>query len=289
MINAIKIELSKALKNKLFFGAAAIGCIITLLNVFEFVGMAYKETAAVTGFEAELGLKYNTANYVSTPFGRWIGMEGFSLGSSILYFIFPLLIAIPYCWSYCSERKKGYEKNFVIRSGKQNYYFAKYVAKFISGGLTMVIPLAFNFLVLALFLPLNPANVSDNIYYGIFPTHLFSTLFYSAPYTYVLCMCIVSFIFCGLLACVSYSVSIFIKNQLVAVFFPFAMLVVFQYVQNLLADTFPAIFYNQFNPMYFLNGQTAATTLGNLLIEALILLAVTLGIVFIRGRKNEIY
>jgi len=289
MINAVKIELNKALKSKLFFIAVAIGCIITLFNTVYFVQLYLKEISEVAKFEVQFNLKYNTVNAVATPFGRWIGMEGFSLGSSILYFVFPLLIAIPYGWSYFSERKNGYEKNFVIRSGKTNYYLAKYIALFVSGGLTMAIPLIFNFISLAMFLPLVPPNVSDFIYYGISPPCLMSMIYYSHPYLYVLSMCALAFVFCGLIACLCYTASIFIKNRISVILAPFALLVALRYIQKYLIEQFPSLYYNEINPMYFLRGQSAKTTFGILIVVAFVLLVITLGVILVRGRKHEIY
>ncbi len=80
-----------------------------------------------------------------TVFSTWIGGDGYSLGASVYFFIFPLLISIPYGWSYCEEKKNGYIGAVVAKAGKTSYFLAKYIAVFLTGGLAMVIPLFLTF------------------------------------------------------------------------------------------------------------------------------------------------
>jgi hypothetical protein len=289
MINTVRVELYKALHNRFLYVILIIGCAITVLNVVYFVPLYYDEAQAFAGFEAQSDVKYNTANDVATPFGRWIGMEGFSIGSSLLYFVFPLLVAIPYGWSYCLERNSGYEKSIVIRSGKTNYYLSKYLALFVVGGLAIMVPLVFNFLVLSLFLPLIFPNVSNCVYYGIFPFSLFSELFYSQPYLYVLSMCTLNFIFGGLVACLCYAVSLFVKNRVVVTLTPFALLVALRFGQQILLTYYPSLLHREFNPLFFLRGQLATTTLTVVVVEILVLLLFSLGLILARGKRREIY
>lgn len=61
----------------------------------------------------------------------------------------------------------------IVRTGKQRYLTAKYIATFISGGLTMVVPLITNFMLTALFVPaIKPVPTYDTTY-GVFGNSIF--------------------------------------------------------------------------------------------------------------------
>ena len=69
----------------------------------------------------------------------------------------------------------------IVRTGKQRYLTAKYIATFISGGLTMVVPLITNFMLTALFVPaIKPVPTYDTTY-GVFGNSIFSrTILYTS-------------------------------------------------------------------------------------------------------------
>lgn len=287
MFYTLKMELQKAFKNKFFYIAIIIGCIIVTISTVHFIRIDKAEIEMVSGFERKFGIKYNTSQDIATPFGRWIGSESFSLGASIYYFIFPLMVAIPYGWSYSREKRSGYEKNVLIRSGKRSYYISKYIALFTSGGITMIIPLVFQFFSLAMFFPLVAPNVSNTIYYGIFPKHLMSALFYNQPCLYVLGILLLNFIICGFIACFCYTSALFIKNAVAVTISPFLLLLVLRYGEQLLSSSVNEKY--QLNPMSFLRGSTSNITLPIILIEILVLCLFTFVPIMIRGRNNEIY
>jgi len=290
MKNTLKLELKKALKNKFFFIAVLIGCIITIQNVWYFVNMYNNELKFISDYFKSSGIdlsgySYSTGN---SPFVAWVGTEAQSKSSTVLYFILPLLIAIPYGWSYCSERKSGYEKNIIIRSGKINYYLSKYIAIFVSGGLTIVITLLFNFLTLSLFLPLRKPYVGDDIYTGVFPYHIFCSVFYTHPYIYVFFKLLLAFVFCGLIACISYSASLLTKNKVIVTIVPFLFSLVLMYTNGIINVNCPS-FNKRICPTDFLVEQKSETTLLIMILLALFLLLLTLGTVFARSKKHEVY
>jgi hypothetical protein len=286
----LRVEMGKALKSPFFWASVAIGCVIAAYSAVVVMQTYFTQAAAVASYEAETGIKYYTANYVYTPFGRWIALEHHTLGSAVFYFVFPLLATLPYGWSYCAERNSGYEKNCVVRSGRLSYHLSKLLAVFTSGGLAMAIPLAFSFLSLALFLPLNPPHVSELLYLGITPPHLFSMMFYAQPYMYVACFTLMGFVFCGLIACLCYTASLFVKNSVVVTLIPFALLVAVQYAFGYLTGIFPALSFNNASPMDFLNGQSASTTLGVVAAVAVALACLSFAAVLVaRGRKYDVY
>ena len=139
------LECRKAIRNRLFVIAIAVGCIVTLCSLIPQVKSYYRGIQVVNGF-SEVFQHRNPHAAMNTLYNHWVGGETHTLGSSVYFFIFPLLVAIPYGWSFCNEHRIGYTRCMVLKTGKFPYYFAKYCAVFLSGGLTMVIPLVFNFL-----------------------------------------------------------------------------------------------------------------------------------------------
>ena len=91
----------------------------------------------------------------------------------------------------------------VIRAGKMPYYLAKYAALFVSGGLAVVTPLLFNFLLTAMFIPAVRPDPSYLTAYGIGPASFLSMLFYAHPFLYVFAYLLIDFLFCpyGLYPC----------------------------------------------------------------------------------------
>ena len=165
MCSVLKLELKKAFKNKFFWISVVLGCLITLLSFEHMVNMYYEGMSAISGNSTDI--IYDPHIGINTVFNCWIGGEPFSLGSSIYFFVFPLLIALPYGWSYSEERKCGYRRMMITKTGKKKYYCAKYVAVFLSGGVAMVLPLIFNFWMTLLVVPAILPDVTMNMFYGV--------------------------------------------------------------------------------------------------------------------------
>ena len=72
---------------------------------------------------------------------RW----GVNFENELFVRIIPLLAAIPYAITYCSDIRTGIVKNYYIRTKKINYLFSKYLAVFLTGGTTVTVPLLINF------------------------------------------------------------------------------------------------------------------------------------------------
>lgn len=228
---------------------------------------------------------------MNTLYNHWVGGETYTLGSSVYFFIFPLLVAIPYGWSFCNEHRIGYTRCMVLKTGKFQYYFAKYCAVFISGGLAMVIPLAFNFMLTAMFVPAVCPDPSYLIWYAVNGASLMSELYYTYPDVYVLLYLVIDFFFCGLIACLSYSISTIYKNRVVVVLLPFFLLLGLNFAGVSIVYTSNLIRYTEFSPIYFLHPAAARYDAGwNVIVaEALILFVLTFVPTVIKGKGNELY
>lgn len=286
MRNTVKLELRKAIKNKFFLASVVIGCVVTIFSALYKLTTYYNGLETTRMSEIKMHMTYNPMQRASNLFNCWIGGEAFTLASTVFFFIFPILVAIPYGWSYCMEKKSGYVRSMVLRSGKGAYYGAKYIAVFISGGLAMVIPLVFNLMLVAMFVPASTPSPAFCIYYGVWASSLMSTLLYTQPFLYVLLYLLIDFLFCGLIACISYAGAVLVKNRVAVVLLPFLILLAVHYSRALSYGSTAEI-----SPMFFLR----PAPIGNdavwwaILLEAGILFVITFAMTVVRGRKNEVY
>jgi hypothetical protein len=226
--NAIKLECRKAICNPFFFLALVIGAFLTLFSLAPMAESFTQDMEQHRQFSEEFGMR-NPLMQMETLFNHWIGGEGSTAGATNYFFLFPLLISIPYGWSYCSERYSGYIKNMVIRTGKTQYYVAKYTALFLSGGLAMTLPLLFNFLLAAMIFPAVTPDPSYLTAYGISGSSFLSMLFYGKPFLYVVMYLLVDFVLCGLIACLCFTVSDLVKKPIAVTLLPFFFLLAVHY------------------------------------------------------------
>ncbi len=287
MKNLLYIELRKSLKNKFFIFSVAFGFVISFFSFLYNFELYRNEMEEIILFAAEFEREYNPHLGISTLYNSWVGGEASTLGSTVFFFIFPLLIAIPYGWSYCSEMKSGYVKNVVIRSGRMKYFLSKYIATFISGGLAMMIPLIMNLMLTASFIPAYKPDVRYMQYYGIFSNTFMSEIFYQHPNLYVFIYLLIDFFFCGLIACLSCTAANIIKSKVVAILSPFGALLALNYI----ADIYRHDHNMEISPMNFLRPcpVSDSTTWIVILIEIVALILITLLPMIIRGKKHEIY
>lgn len=251
MCSVLKLELKKAFKNKFFWISVVLGCLITLLSFEHMVNMYYEGMSAISGNSTDI--MYDPHIGINTVFNCWIGGEPFSLGSSIYFFVFPLLIALPYGWSYSEERKCGYRRMMIAKTGKKKYYCAKYVAVFLSGGVAMVLPLIFNFWMTLLVVPAILPDVTMNMFYGVFGGSFLAELYYTVPFLYVAIYLFIDFVYCGFLVCICMAVSGIVRQKWGVVLIPFLLLLFVHVITDYIYSD-PSVAYKELSPLYFLRG-----------------------------------
>jgi hypothetical protein len=290
MRNILKLEIGKAIKNKLFLLSVLIGCGITLLSFSYNIDIYQSHLSTLKQIEASAGIARNPVSAMFSLFNHWIGGEPFSLGTSIFFLVFPLLVAIPYGWSYCEEKTNGYKRSMVVRSGKTPYFLSKYIAVFLAGGLAMVIPLTFNFSLTAMFFPAVTPDVIYDTAYGVFGGSLMSVLYYSTPFLYVLCYLVIDFVFGGLIACISFGISSFVKYRVVTVIVPLFFLLCIHYSRQLIYTSYETQ-YKEISPLFFLRPVQSAYSASWLIVlaEMLVLFFITALPIMLWERKREIY
>lgn len=287
MCLVLKLELKKAFKNKFFWISVVLGCLITLLSFEHMVNMYYEGMSAISGNSTDI--IYDPHIGINTVFNCWIGGEPFSLGSSIYFFVFPLLIALPYGWSYSEERKCGYRRMMIAKTGKKKYYCAKYVAVFLSGGVAMVLPLIFNFWMTLLVVPAILPDVTMNMFYGVFGGSFLAELYYTVPFLYVAIYLFIDFVYCGFLVCVCMAVSGIVRQKWGVVLIPFLLLLFVHVITDYIYSD-PSVAYKELSPLYFLRGVEVRYSFSGsiILLFAIGLLVISL-IGVIKEYRNEIY
>lgn len=287
MCSVLKLELKKAFKNKFFWISVVLGCLITLLSFEHMVNMYYEGMSAISGNSTDI--IYDPHIGINTVFNCWIGGEPFSLGSSIYFFVFPLLIALPYGWSYSEERKCGYRRMMITKTGKKKYYCAKYVAVFLSGGVAKVLPLIFNFWMTLLVVPAILPDVTMNMFYGVFGGSFLAELYYTVPFLYVAIYLFIDFVYCGFLVCICMAVSGIVRQKWGVVLIPFLLLLFVHVITDYIYSD-PSVAYKELSPLYFLRGVEVRYSFSGsiILLFAIGLLVISL-IGIIKEYRNEIY
>lgn len=216
----------------------------------------------------------------------WMGADWQSFGSIGFSYLLPLFAALPYGWSYFVENKSGYQKYLMVRGGKRNYFICKYLATFLSGGLVILIPLVYNFLLVAMFVPAIKPDVHYLIYYGISYGTMWSGLFYECPLLYDILYILLDFVFAGLFACMSLACAMILHNRITISVLPFFCMMVLHYGRTFCYG----YFYKEISPINFLTAYVAenVTCWWIVLLEGILFFFIPVGYMFHIAKKREI-
>lgn len=206
----IKTELERAFKSWGFWIALFIGLGISVSQLVTRVIPA--AINPISFFESN-----NATVMPASAFQMWIG-NGATFEYTLYIRLVPILAAMPYAVTYLSDIKSGVIKNYVTRTSKNNYLVAKYVAVFVTGGITIVVPLLINYLVAITVLPSFVWPI------GVFApsaNSMWSEIFYTYPHVYIMMYMILFFVCGGLVSTVVLIISNLVNNRFVAVLAPY--------------------------------------------------------------------
>ena len=286
MKRLLQIELKKAFSNKLFWITLALGLLIVSLSAYkDIIGYLPIKEAEQLQNEVSAVSDSNPLNAMYTLYNSWIGADYAAPMTSLYYILLPLLASLAYGWSYFTEKKSGYVKNVVTRIDKKKYYLAKYIAVFLAGGAVVAIPLLINVLAVACVVPAYQPDMFYGMYY-VMDYHYMIRLFYSMPALYVAYVLVLDFVFAGLIAVLSLALTFFVNNRFAVVLLPMLFFMWVQYMQDLARQTFPDI--APFSPQEFLKSYGRSTLIW-VVVWGIGLLVVTLGIVYGKGAKDDVF
>lgn len=232
MINCIRVELKKAINNRMLYLSLLIGLVICMMDVFQNA----EAVARLTDVLANSDNSINKTTEGFSLFVRWIAVNGYTFGNYVFFFVWPILAAIPYGWSYAEERKSGVYNQIVSRVGKKTYYFAKYVALFVSGGLAVSIPVLINLLINALVCPYCVPNVVTSLT-SVSNGYFLSELYYSRPWIFGILWCFVEFLWGGVVSCFCMVVGTRFRHQVMVMLVPFAVLLLIELITSVVGGT----------------------------------------------------
>ena len=270
----LRIELSRAFKRKWFIVSLAIGVVIALYNFFFDVLPIALQLDDFMQYQSELA-------YPGNLFTSWLG-GNYSTGTYYFFLILPLLATIPFADTLFSDSKSGFIQNLCVRGDKRSKYFtAKYIATFCSGGVAVIIPMIFSFTLACMVYPcMNPEPLTYTTLLGDMST--FAYLFFYFPLLYVLLFTVINFIYGGLYACFGLLSTFYANYRFLVLIAPFLL--------HLFCMTlFPVLGLTTWVPMNFLQPSYAEYTLYPLIIEAVLLFALTFWRVVIIGSKKDIF
>ena len=218
----IRQEFWKLFHSGGLYASLAIGSLFSVINIID-------NARAISSFlpliqQAQLegwGISSHFEGY--SLFIRWIGVNSINLGSGLLNMLWPLLAAIPYGWSYCHEKNRGYDTQITTRASRTHYFLAKFAANFVGGGIAVAFPLMFDLVVNALILPVCVPDVNTSIT-AIFNYSYLSELFYSRPWLFALALTGLRFLWGGAAASLCWLASPKVRYQFIAMLFPFVII-----------------------------------------------------------------
>lgn len=250
MRELIRLEIRKALKNKWFWISMMAGCTAVMLS-FIYNVSAYE----INRKNVEIAVEAQKDPQISslTVFNSWVGGESYSLGTTVFFFLSPILSCLAYGWSYAEESVSGYAKQMIVRAGRKNYRIAKYLASFLAGGLAFTLPQLVNLVMILCVIPVRKPIVDLDIYYGVFADFL-SGVFYTHPFIYVLLYFLIDFAFCGLTAILCIPVTDLVKRKWVPVLVPFMLYLGVHLVVPLIELAVGNTLGYEYSPFYFLRG-----------------------------------
>lgn len=276
MRTSLRTELYKALHNRMFFSALGIGIIISLINVVQCSGTVQEYTNWLLRVISE-GRSMSTSYIGFSLFINWMGTNLISFSRSLFFFIWPVLAAMPYGWSYSSERRSGYYNQVASRSSRKRYFCSKYIAVFVSGGLAVAVPLLFDLLANALVSPDAVPDVTlmiQPISNGCF----LSGLYYTHPWVFALIWCFVDFLWGGVAACTCFLVGAKIRLQVIVMLVPFMIFVLLDGLNTTVRRFM--LLYQTFSPLQLAQPITMSANPGWVVFSVmgvLFLLTVTVG------------
>lgn len=240
MKNVLKTELWKATHNFMFVLSLGFGTIICFLQIFQTVSV----------INSLMPLLADSSGYAGISlFRHWIGIDMVSFGTSLFYLVWPILAAMPYGWSFSDDRHDGKGIQIITRCSKQNYYLAKYIAVFVSGGVAVAFPVLLNLFVLALICPYDLPHILWQ--FGPVNFNFLANLYYTQPWLYAIAWSGITFICGGVAAGMCLLAKLNTHFKVLPMMFPFVILFIIESAYSAIRSTgwFPALYNLVLSPL----------------------------------------
>lgn len=226
MFRLVAVEIDKALKNRWFFIAVAIGVVLAEASAFRCMSA-----------QLNAGLSMSADEWLGTgatgAYTAWLPVAtGDFYVSGVFFLLCPLLCVVPYASSLRSEIIDGSLAQQYARANRWQVLVARYAAVCISAGLVVGIPLLVNFATLLCALPASVPEVASNIYIGFRSEEMLSWLYFSHPLVFVAVKTIWDMIIAGVWGGFVLGLSTLIDNRVVLLAGSFVIALVMDYASK---------------------------------------------------------
>lgn len=164
--------------------------------------------------------EYAKETFPNVLYESYLGGEGFTFFWELYLSLFPILAVIPFAGSFYQDIEGGYIKNLCSRVPKCRVLFAKYIAVFISGAISVVFPLVISMAVAALCYPAQSPNALS-MRSAISDIYVLSQYYFTRPMVYHVIYFVVLMLFGGVLASLSLLATYYLNNALLVLFVPY--------------------------------------------------------------------
>ena len=222
----IRQEMKRLFSSWMFRAVLTVSLLIPFFNTYETWQVTVNDLKMTNQIAAE-----QTEWVFLSVFAKWIGIETYTSGYSLFFFVFPLLVCIGYGWSFRQELETGYINQIISRVGKKRYYTSKYVSTFLSGGMILALPLLLNLIVGMTFCNLALPD-ETSLYFNMGNRNFLGPLFFTHPLWFCFLYMLTDFAFGGSLVCLCMTFSYFIKGRVLALPIPFLLLLVWDHISS---------------------------------------------------------
>lgn len=239
MASICRHEFIKAFRSRWFVVAILIALALSVAAAVEPYLALKREETTMLSFGYGIGI--DAHNYLGQTregsFGNWVVVSANApLFASLLLYALPLLSVMPYAWSYRTEDISGYAAQLCTRLERKKYIRAKYAATFATGSAVTGSALIVNFLAVSCLFPAYWPRIEEANYVGLFDGYIFSGLFYSQPYLYVIAYTLLDMLLMGVWAVVVSGLSLWIKDRVKLIALPYVMLFAWHYINGRVFD-----------------------------------------------------
>lgn len=233
MKRLLSLELRKAFYNKWFLAALLIGFVFAGLSACNAALRYYGEGGVVDYIESCIsgGVLPKSGLVGTTLYNSWLGATMDS-ASTVFFYLVPLIAVLPCGWNISEEIHSGYLKVIVPHVGRRNYFSAKLIAAFTSGGAAIAITMLFSFGITAAILPAIAPKPYQNMYYWVYHGDLFSSLAYSHPLVYAMAYILIDFVLAGCFSCLSMVVALRSEKRAAALVVPYIVVMLCDSLRN---------------------------------------------------------
>lgn len=273
MRKILKLELHRGFCSRTFLAIILLGMGLSITHTVFYV---LQDVAPYTEEYVQRGI------YPNSLFNRWIGGEYSTIQYYLYYLLIPCLAAMAYGESLFSDIHSGYIKHMLAKVPRKEFFIARMAAVFLTGGCACIFPLLFNLLSTAMFVPAVIPEAST-MFFGLGEIWMFSHLYYTHPFQYILIYLVIIFLYAGLFAVAGMCLGYYVENKASIFVIPFAVYMLSGFITSYFGKEY-------LSPSCFLEiSQSTAVRFDVIVVEFVIGSVLLLWIYLREGKRYEIF